>query len=213
METLKGRFNFTSAEVSSDPVAHIPGHKRPSIAVRCSPVRYTLRKEYSYPPILNLPYRLIYAVATKDEVYIYDTQQSTPLSVVSDFHYATLTDIAWCIYIIKIIILRSQCGLNLIMSSSDGFCTIAKFEPGELVEEILEKKEYNLCTNTVNSIQPLGDAQMNEVNIILPKRKTEIPNVIVAKRKEVIDLTMDFDAEESSKKIKTDGDENTIIIN
>jgi chromatin assembly factor 1 subunit B len=43
----------------------------------------------------GLPYRIVYAVATQDAVYVYDTQQTKPLCVVSNLHYATFTDLSW----------------------------------------------------------------------------------------------------------------------
>lgn len=38
---------------------------------------------------------MVYAVATQDAVLVYDTQQTTPLCVVSNLHYATFTDLTW----------------------------------------------------------------------------------------------------------------------
>jgi chromatin assembly factor 1 subunit B len=43
----------------------------------------------------SLSYRMIYAVATEDSVLMYDTQQQTPLCVVSNLHCATFTDLTW----------------------------------------------------------------------------------------------------------------------
>ena len=43
----------------------------------------------------TLPYRMVYAVATQDSVLLYDTQQQTPISIVSNLHCATFTDLAW----------------------------------------------------------------------------------------------------------------------
>jgi chromatin assembly factor 1 subunit B len=47
-------------------------------------------------------------VATQDSVLLYDTQQTTPLCVVSNLHLATFTDLAWyvqysstCLVLIK----------------------------------------------------------------------------------------------------------------
>jgi len=96
-------------------MAHLPGHKKPAIAVRCNPIKYKLRNykkeepennsnsESSQSPkkvnsFINLPYRLIYAVATQDSVLIYDTQQTTPLVLLTNLHYATFTDIAWYLF-------------------------------------------------------------------------------------------------------------------
>merc|ERR1712093_611506 len=69
----------------------------------------------------SLPYRMIYAVATEDSVLMYDTQQQTPLCIVSNLHCATFTDLTW-----------SNDGLTLLMTSSDGFCSTLTFAPGEL---------------------------------------------------------------------------------
>lgn len=46
-------------------------------------------------PVFALPYRIVYAVATQDAVLVYDTQQQTPLCVVSNLHFATFTDLTW----------------------------------------------------------------------------------------------------------------------
>ena len=154
---------YTRAGLNKPPIAHLPGHKKSSIAVRCSPVFYTLRSitkpttsitidtssaddaidalpdpmipskspvtlsameppssshasepiQHSRPtssPMVNdkdqssssgsqsafsLPYRIVYAVATQDAVLVYDTQQQTPLIVVSNLHYTTFTDLTW----------------------------------------------------------------------------------------------------------------------
>lgn len=155
---------YTRAGFNKPPIAHLPGHKKPSVAVKCSPIFYTLRQESKTtrhitldtsreesfaslpdsvvqpnlptsssamepPPIsappsatsessrplpspktaelepnsssslpgsaFSLPYRIVYAVATQDAIIIYDTQQQTPLCVVSNLHFATFTDLTW----------------------------------------------------------------------------------------------------------------------
>ena len=155
---------YTRAGFHKPPIAHLPGHKKPSIAVRCSPIFYTHRKssqptkhitvdtasgdeaiaslpepavpsgmsttnameppslESTAPsstsetglqsssnkpdtesgsiipgpiPAFALPYRIVYAVATQDAVLVYDTQQQTPLCIVSNLHFATFTDLTW----------------------------------------------------------------------------------------------------------------------
>ncbi|ORY19756.1 WD40-repeat-containing domain protein [Clohesyomyces aquaticus] len=186
---------YTRAGLNKPPVAYLPGHKKPSVAVRCSPIYYTLRQGHPQtkqitidtssaedeipalpepaipskaptshssmdpPPLtsapspspgvtsasprpvdsdaptsggvpsgpssaFNLPYRMVYAVATQDAIHIYDTQQQKPLCIVSNLHFATFTDVTW-----------SSDGLTLLMSSSDGFCSSLTFAPGELGEK------------------------------------------------------------------------------
>lgn len=153
---------YTRGGINKPPIAHLPGHKKPSVAVKCSPVYYAPRKAppptkhitidtssademmpalpdpivpkspahsvMEPPPLVpqtsdssgptsspkpkplevetnsaspgptmafSLPYRIVYAVATEDAVILYDTQQQTPLCVVSNLHCATFTDLTW----------------------------------------------------------------------------------------------------------------------
>ena len=167
-EAINTVYIYTRAGFHKPPIAHLPGHKKPSIAVRCSPIYYAHRKssqstkhitvdtssgedaisslpEPAVPstvpsggslmeppslestganltnepasqpssnksdaegpttttnsagpiPAFALPYRIVYAVATQDAVLVYDTQQQTPLCIVSNLHYATFTDLTW----------------------------------------------------------------------------------------------------------------------
>lgn len=147
---------YTRGGINKPPIAHLPGHKKPSVAVKCSPIYYTTRTSTSLtkhitidtssedampalpdpivpkspshsvmepPPAVAaspvtkplqvetnastpgpsmafvLPYRMVYAVATEDSVLLYDTQQQTPLCIVSNLHCATFTDLTW--YVIR----------------------------------------------------------------------------------------------------------------
>nr|GMC98776.1 chromatin assembly factor 1 subunit FAS2 [Ipomoea batatas] len=69
----------------------------------------------------KLPYRLIFAVATLNSVYIYDTEGVEPIAVIAGLHYAAVTDIAW-----------SPDGKFLALSSQDGYSTLLEFENEEL---------------------------------------------------------------------------------
>jgi chromatin assembly factor 1 subunit B len=48
--------------------------------------------------MIGLPYRMVFAVATQDSVWIYDTQQGGPLCCFSNMHYASFTDLSWCVF-------------------------------------------------------------------------------------------------------------------
>ncbi|KAK0657255.1 WD40-repeat-containing domain protein [Cercophora newfieldiana] len=184
-EIVNTVYIYTRGGINKPPIAHLPGHKKPSVAVRCSPVVYTLRQSppvtkhitidtssseepipslpeplskpspapsvMDPPPppasaegsttapkslsletgvqapgpkaVFSLPYRMVYAVATQDSVLLYDTQQHTPICIVSNLHCATFTDLTW-----------SSDGATLLISSSDGFCSTLSFLPGELGE-------------------------------------------------------------------------------
>jgi len=45
--------------------------------------------------VFALPYRMMYAVATQDSVLVYDTQQASPVCVMSKLHYDSFTDMSW----------------------------------------------------------------------------------------------------------------------
>lgn len=64
---------------------------------------------------------MIFAVATKSSVYLYDTQQKIPFGLISNIHYTRLTDLTW-----------SNDGTVLIVSSTDGYCSIVQFNENEL---------------------------------------------------------------------------------
>ncbi|KAH8906297.1 WD40 repeat-like protein [Coniochaeta sp. PMI_546] len=209
-EVINTVYIYTRGGINKAPIAHLPGHKKPSVAVRCSPVFYTLRQSppttkhitidtssaeepipalpepLSKPspapsimepppppatsdaaaapkslsletpaagsggagpkPAFALPYRMVYAVATQDSVLLYDTQQQTPICIVSNLHCATFTDLTW-----------SSDGLTLLISSSDGFCSTLSFAPGELGEaytgEVGPKKNSVMSGTAVSSNQ------------------------------------------------------------
>ncbi|KAI1418837.1 WD40 repeat-like protein [Xylaria sp. FL1777] len=207
-EVINTVYIYTRGGINKPPIAHLPGHKKPSVAIRCSPVLYTLRQsppttqhitidssssedpipalpepiskpspaimdppppptssapdpDKSMPskplnietnastagpkPTFALPYRMVYAVATQDAVLLYDTQQTTPICVVSNLHLATFTDLTW-----------SSDGSTLLISSSDGFCSTLSFGPGELGQEykgelLSGKTPSSMATSTTSN--------------------------------------------------------------
>lgn len=111
------------------PVAVLPSPDQYTVAVRFCPVLFKIRAtKVEKKPFILLPYRMIFAVATKSSVYLYDTQQKIPFALISNIHYTRLTDMAW-----------SNDGKILIVSSTDGFCSIITFADDELGEEYTEK--------------------------------------------------------------------------
>jgi chromatin assembly factor 1 subunit B len=159
-EVINTVYIYTRGGINKPPIAHLPGHKKPSVVVKCSPMFYTIRKSppatehitidtssadgsmpslpepvvsatgspapsvMEPPPLhsqsndklipepkkleietseispgpgmaFSLPYRMVYGVATQDSVLLYDTQQQTPLCIVSNLHCATFTDLSW----------------------------------------------------------------------------------------------------------------------
>jgi chromatin assembly factor 1 subunit B len=79
----------------------------------------------------------MFAVVTMDTVAIYDTQQSTPLCLLTKLHYDEFTDLTWYVnlqtrVIIANVVLhssnRAPDGQCLILSSRDGYCTLVVFD-------------------------------------------------------------------------------------
>ncbi|XP_043852405.1 chromatin assembly factor 1 subunit B [Dromiciops gliroides] len=122
------------------PIAHLPCPGKATLAVRCCPVYFELRpvdkaSQESGLELINLPYRLVFAVASEDSVLFYDTQQSFPFGYVSNIHYHTLSDISW-----------SSDGAFLAISSTDGYCSFVTFEKDELGVPLKEKPVLNMRT-------------------------------------------------------------------
>lgn len=137
--TINTVFVFSRAGLAHSPIYHLPGLSKPAIAVSCLPQRYPRKPG---PSLVDLPYRLIYAVASADQIAVYDTQELEPLGVVKNLHYDALTDIAW-----------TSDGKGFIVSSVEGNCLVVNL--GEEKEDI--PKEKNEKIN-----QDKGEIQEND---------------------------------------------------
>ncbi|XP_017077794.1 chromatin assembly factor 1 subunit B [Drosophila eugracilis] len=149
VKPINTTYGFSRYDLSK-PAFVLPFPNEYAVAVRCSPVLYRLRpyNEEKNPPIITLPYRMIYAVATKNSVFFYDTQQPVPFAIVSNIHYTRLTDLTW-----------SSDGTVLIVSSTDGFCSLLTFEANELGERYEDTEAL------------LSAVMKSSENLPLPKKK------------------------------------------
>jgi chromatin assembly factor 1 subunit B len=108
------------------PVAHLPAQNKPVVAVRFCPVLFLKDLNTTCPaPFDQLPYKMVFAIATLDSVIIYDTTSVLPVAVMGQLHYDTITEMAW-----------SRDGRFLAISSRDCYCSIAAFAKGELGEQL-----------------------------------------------------------------------------
>eukprot|EP00698_Gefionella_okellyi_P021456 TRINITY_DN6966_c0_g1_i1.p1 TRINITY_DN6966_c0_g1~~TRINITY_DN6966_c0_g1_i1.p1 ORF type:complete len:466 (+),score=62.83 TRINITY_DN6966_c0_g1_i1:81-1478(+) len=103
------------------PILHLPLRASASVCVRFNPCYFQLITADNMTPWVKLPYRLVFAVATLDEVIVYDTQHSQPIALVSNIHYQPHSDLAW-----------SHDGKTLLVSSTDGYVSLLCFAEGEL---------------------------------------------------------------------------------
>lgn len=150
------------------PSIYLPSGPKATIAVRCSPILYKLRKiprqdfgmtviedcnlkEWEkYQTMFCLPYRMVFAVATEDSVLFYDTQQSHPFAMVNNIHYHQLSDMTW-----------SNDGNVLVVASTDGFCSIVTFAKGEIGEPY-QKNGSQECAQSVKVDKNPEDDQSDE---------------------------------------------------
>ncbi|XP_046667146.1 chromatin assembly factor 1 subunit B isoform X2 [Homalodisca vitripennis] len=114
------------------PVLYLPSLSQYTVAVRCCPTLFTLR-QMSSPPLFNLPYRVIIAVATQCSVVLYDTQHAAPFAFITNIHYTRLTDLSW-----------SSDGRVLVVSSTDGYCSVITFAENELGTVYTGQKEEGI---------------------------------------------------------------------
>eukprot|EP00742_Colponemidia_sp_Colp-10_P008206 GILJ01008869.1.p1 GENE.GILJ01008869.1~~GILJ01008869.1.p1 ORF type:complete len:587 (+),score=106.47 GILJ01008869.1:39-1763(+) len=111
------------------PVMHLPGAAKAAIAVRPCPILFKL-KPTDKENLIDLPYRMIFAVATIDTLLLYDTQRRLPVALSAGNHYTSLSDISW-----------SADARYIVVSSTDGYCSIVSFAEGEL-GELLPEADY-----------------------------------------------------------------------
>ncbi|XP_059614932.1 chromatin assembly factor 1 subunit B isoform X2 [Phlebotomus argentipes] len=102
------------------PTIVLPSLEHHTVAAKFCPTLFEL-KPFEAAPVIPLPYRMVFALATKNSVFFYDTQQNVPFGVISNIHYTRLTDLTW-----------SSDGRLLVVSSTDGFCSLITFGEGEL---------------------------------------------------------------------------------
>lgn len=147
------------------PAVILPSPDQYTVAVRCCPLLFELREhDENNESVIPLPYRMVFAVATKSSVYLYDTQQKTPFGLISNIHYTRLTDLTW-----------SSDGQILVVSSTDGFCSLILFSKDEL--GIVYKKNDEDKENVDEKII------VEEKTIVVEKKIDLAPKPIEIRRK------------------------------
>merc|ERR1712018_654906 len=112
-----------------------------------------------------LPYRMIYAIATQNSIMLYDTQQTEPFARISRIHYIGLNDLTW-----------SADGNTLVVSSTDGYCSIINFKHGEL-GEVYRPTEIKENINEVDIDSSVIESDDKKANPDICPMDVEVPNV------------------------------------
>ncbi|KAF9599668.1 hypothetical protein IFM89_001614 [Coptis chinensis] len=121
------------------PALQLPTANKPIVAVRFCPVVFNLRGSNS-GKFFNLPHRFIFAVATLNSLYIYDTESVPPIAIFAGLHYAAITDIAW-----------SSNAKYVALSSQDGYCTLVEFESEN--KECQEDEDKNVISQELEDME------------------------------------------------------------
>lgn len=105
----------------------LPGIKTYANCIRFCPLLLKLKelKEDDPLPLIDLPYRMAFAVSTIDNIIIYTTQSTFPICVIKNVHYDSINDLSWV------------GNRVLVVASSDGFCSFIKIDK-QLIGEPLE---------------------------------------------------------------------------
>lgn len=124
---------------------------------------------------------MIFAVATKCSVYLYDTQQKLPFGLISNIHYTRLTDLAW-----------SNDGHTLVVSSTDGYCSIVQFPVGELGQVYQDQSLLDIITAKMVKDEPKKKKKSRKSNVAKKEgSKEKSPSV---EEKENSESKMEVDA-------------------
>lgn len=82
-------------------------------AIRFHPRLFSRRTEQT--ALLDLPYSMIFALASSSSLLVYCTDSAKPLGVVKQPHLDTINDLAWA---------EDGAKAVLVAASSDGFCSL-----------------------------------------------------------------------------------------
>lgn len=203
-----------------------------TIAVRCCPVYFELRKD-GPTALIPLPYRMVFAVATQSSILLYDTQQTSPIGVISLIHYGRLNDLSWYVIVNMLCLLfelfpnlsgfsvfcRSSDGKILIACSSDGYCSIIHFEESELgkiykkdsgsaIVKETSKSSDEKSSKTTKTIENKNNVPIFDVDdcaMDIELIKSDIIDVVANNRSEELDKQKS-DKATSNQNIRLEGD-------
>ncbi|KAL5175864.1 Chromatin assembly factor 1 subunit FAS2 [Glycine soja] len=148
-ESVNAAYIFSRKDLSR-PAIQLPCASKAVVAVRFCPIFFKLRGTNS-AGLFKFPYRIIFAVATLNSLYIYDTESTSPIAVLAGLHYAAITDITW-----------SSDAHYLALSSQDGFCSLVEFENDEL------GSPYSLSEGKVSNKDGRSTVQTTNDTVTVP---------------------------------------------
>lgn len=186
---------YIRSGLNKAPVCHIPGLKKPAIAIAFSPVIYRAQSD---SPVFKLPYKMVFAVATQDSVIIYDTETVQSLGVVSNLHYLTITDLCW-----------GQNGQSIIVSSADGFCSIVEFNEGIFGKVFSTLHDINKLREETSDLKHVEDPALEVADTAASTATATTPQ---PKKRTLIDLFIVLSETKPEKEPTNDASANTTAL-
>ena len=152
------------------PIATIPNLKKRCLCVSFNPNYYQINSNNTVTSnLFLLPYKMIFAIATDDEIMIYDTDNLKCLMRIKNLHYYTIYDISW-----------NAKGDKIIICSKDGFLSTIDLKNYKFGDLILEQEEENSNNN--------DDADAMDVDIEIEDCKKNLETEIKQKQPTIINL-------------------------
>jgi chromatin assembly factor 1 subunit B len=176
------------------PCLYLP-HDKPSVAISVCPLKFELHERKAnidkVENIFSLPYRYIFAIATEDSVYFYDTENLSPYAFVTGIHYSNLSDISW-----------SNNGRILTIASIDGFCSFIVFNESELgkVYDEIEEDPIQASSSTEKKPTTVETIEMNTNEMKSDEREQLKDETVLS---ECIVLEAKADKKDENKKANT----------
>ena len=154
------------------PIMKISNLKKPALIISFNPNFYKIEST-ERSSFISLPYKLIFAIATSNEILIYDTLNIEPIAIIGNLHYTPITDLAW-----------SPDGKILMISSTDGFCSYISIDDnlfGQPLNNDEIKKFKNISSTTLltdlsNNVSIENKPKHDIVNILPVKKKVKPTN-------------------------------------
>ncbi|CAI5760069.1 unnamed protein product [Candida verbasci] len=111
---------YSRGSLGKSPIMKLSGFNKPTIVISFN------ERKFKGGSVLDLPYYYIFAIATQESILLYSTKDFKILASVSNLHYSSITALKWIEY------------NKLLISSTDGFCSIVKINDdlfGEIYTE------------------------------------------------------------------------------
>lgn len=137
-----------------------------ALSVRFCPIVFKIQKSEVFK---GLECKFVWAVACKDAVIVYSSDEVKPITAVTNPHYSSITDVSWY---------EDQV---LAISSIDGYISFMIFEPGELGERLevfTESSTQYMEVDDKNDSNPPAEVPQIPVIISSGGKKRIVPQLI-----------------------------------